>query len=234
MSVSAPLHRYEHLFIGGAWVSPRDGSVVESIDPSNGRPWAAVAFGGPGDVDLAVTAAREALAGPWGRMPGHERAALLHRLAGLYRQHAPQLAPLETRDNGRALRETRIDTGAHPRWFEYYAALAETLSGRTIPVDAGVHAFTTRLPVGVVGAITPWNVPLMAAVWKLAPALAAGCTVVLKPAEQTPVTTLELAKLIEAAGFPPGVVNVVPGGPEVGAALVAHPGVNKISFTGEG
>jgi len=234
MSASPPLHRYEHLFIGGAWVSPRDGSVVESIDPSTGRPWAAVAFGGPGDVDIAVTAAREALAGPWGRMPGHERAALLHRLAGLYRQHAPQLAPLETRDNGRALRETRIDTGAHPRWFEYYAALAETLSGRTIPVDAGVHAFTTRLPVGVVGAITPWNVPLMAAVWKLAPALAAGCTVVLKPAEQTPVTTLELARLIEAAGFPPGVVNVVPGGPEVGAALVAHPGVNKISFTGEG
>ncbi len=234
MPESTSLQRYEHLYIGGAWVAPRDGAVVESIDPSTGRPWAAVAFGGPGDIERAVAAARDALAGPWGHMAGHERAALLHRLAGLYRQHAPQLAPLETRDNGRALRETRLDTGAHPRWFEYYAALAETLGGRTIPFDESVHAFTTRLPVGVVGAITPWNVPLMSAVWKLAPALAAGCTVVLKPAEQTPVTTLELAKLVEAAGFPPGVVNVVPGGPEVGAALVAHPGVDKISFTGEG
>ncbi|MGJ4730119.1 aldehyde dehydrogenase [Luteimonas sp. SDU101] len=234
MPESTSLQRYEHLYIGGAWVRPRDGAVVESLDPSTGRPWAAVAFGGPADIDRAVAAARDALAGPWGRMAGHERAALLHRLAGLYRQHAPRLAPLETRDNGRALRETRMDTGAHPRWFEYYAALAETLGGRTIPFDDSVHAFTTRLPVGVVGAITPWNVPLMSAVWKLAPALAAGCTVVLKPAEQTPVTTLELAKLIEAAGFPPGVVNVVPGGPEAGAALVAHPGVDKISFTGEG
>ncbi|MCW5579791.1 MAG: aldehyde dehydrogenase [Luteimonas sp.] len=231
---TSSLLRYEHLFIGGAWVAPQDGGIVQSLDPSSGRPWASVAFGGPRDIDRAVDAARSALAGPWRRMPGHERAALLHRLADLYRQHAPELAVLETRDNGRALRETRLDTGAHPRWFQYYASLAETLAGRTIPVDDSVHAFTTRVPVGVVGAITPWNVPLMSAVWKLAPALAAGCTVVLKPAEQTPVTSLELAKLVEAAGFPPGVVNVVPGGPEVGAALVAHPHVNKISFTGEG
>lgn len=228
------LRRYEQLFIGGNWVAPNDGHLVQSVDPATGRPWASVAFGGPADIDHAVGAAREALAGPWRRLPGHERAALLHRLAALYRDHASELATLETRDNGRALRETRLDTGAHPRWFQYYASLAETLAGRTIPIDDSVHAFTSRLPVGVVGAITPWNVPLMAAVWKLAPALAAGCTVVLKPAEHTSVTTLELARLIEAAGFPPGVVNVVPGGPDTGAALVAHPDVNKISFTGEG
>lgn len=233
---SAQLARYEHLFIDGRWVAPVDGRIERSIDPSNGRPWAEVAFGGAADIDRAVDAARRAFdEGPWRRMPGHERAALLRRLAELYRERAPELARLESRDNGRAIRESRVDVGAHPQWYLYYAGLAEQLSGRTIPFDDSVHAFTSRLPVGVVGAITPWNVPLMAATWKLAPALAAGCTVVLKPAEQTPVTSLELARLIEAAGFPPGVVNVVPGdGPGAGARLAAHPDVNKIAFTGEG
>ena len=230
----AALAQYPHLFIGGQWVAPLDGERVQSIDPATGQPWAEVAFAGPGDVERAVAAAREAFRGPWRRLPGHERAALLRRLAELYQQHAPELARIESRDNGRALRESRVDVGAHHQWLHWYASLADKLSGRMIPFDDSVHAFTSRLPVGVVAAITPWNVPLMSAIWKLAPALAAGCTVILKPAEHTPVSSLELARLVEAAGLPPGVVNVIPGGPEVGAALVAHPGVDKVSFTGEG
>ncbi len=229
------LAQYPRLFIGGQWLAPTDGALVDSLDPATGRPWARVAFGGAGDIDRAVAAAREAFAGPWSRLPGHERAALLRKLAELYRDNVERLARLESRDCGRAIRESRMDLGAHPQWFHWYASLADKLSGRTIPLDDSVHVFTSRLPVGVVGAIIPWNVPLLMAVWKLAPVLATGCTVVLKPAEHTPVTALELAKLVEAAGFPPGVVNVVPGtGPVAGARLVAHPDVDKIAFTGEG
>ncbi|KRD95912.1 aldehyde dehydrogenase [Bosea sp. Root381] len=230
------LARYEHLFIGGEWVAPEDGGFIESIDPSTGRVWAVAAYGGPRDIDKAVAAARAALEGPWGRMPGHERAALLRRFADLYRDNAAELAMLETRDNGRALRETRVDAGGHHLGYHWWASLADKASGRTIPFDDSVHAFTTRVPVGVVGAITPWNVPLMAAAWKLGPALAAGCTVVLKPAEQTPVTSLALGRLFEQAGFPPGVVNIVPGYGRDGAGerLTAHPDVDKITFTGEG
>ena len=169
-------------------------------------------------------------------MPGHERAALLRRFADLYRDRAGELAVLETRDSGRALRESRADVGSHANAYHWYASLADKHSGRTIPIDDSVHAFTTRVPVGVVGAITPWNVPLMAALWKLGPALAAGCTVVLKPAEQTPVSSLELGRIFEQAGFPEGVVNIVPGYGRDGAGerLVRHPDVAKIAFTGEG
>jgi aldehyde dehydrogenase (NAD+) len=222
--------------MGGEWVAPIDGGLMESIDPSTGQPWAIVAYGGPQDIDRAVAAAREALQGPWGRMPGHERAALLRRFADLYAARARDLAVLETRDSGRALREARTDIGGHANGYHWWASMADKASGRTIPVDDSVHAFTTRVPVGVVGAITPWNVPLMAAAWKLGPALAAGCTVVLKPAEQTPVTSLELGRLFEEAGFPAGVVNIVPGYGKDGAGerLVTHPGVDKIAFTGEG
>lgn len=228
--------RYPHLFIGGEWVEPQDGGVIESIDPSTGRPWAHVAFGGRKDVDRAVAAARAALDGPWGRMSGHERAALLYRLADIYQRRAPELAVLESRDSGRAIRESRADVGAHHNWYRWFASLADKIWGRTILFDDSVHAFTSRLPVGVVGAITPWNAPMLTTSWKLGPALVTGCTVVLKPAELTPVTALELAKMIEEAGFPAGVVNVVPGYGHDGAGehLVAHPGVDKIAFTGEG
>lgn len=230
------LARYDHLYIGGAWVAPDDGGFIESIDPSTGKPWALVAYGGPRDIDKAVEAARAALRGPWGRMPGHERAALLRRFADLYRERVGDLAVLETRDSGRALREARADISSHPTGYHWWASLADKAAGRTIPVDDSVHAYTSKVPVGVVGAITPWNVPLMAAAWKLGPALAAGCTVVLKPAEQTPVTSLRLGRLFEDAGFPPGVVNIVPGYGKDGAGerLVAHPDVDKIAFTGEG
>ncbi|WBU63640.1 aldehyde dehydrogenase [Paracoccus aerodenitrificans] len=228
--------RLDHLFIGGEWSPPEDGGEINSIDPSTGRVWAVVASGGKGDVDRAVASARAALEGPWGHMPGHERAALMRRFADLYQARAGDLAEIEARDSGRAIRETRADIGSHHHGYHWWASLADKAAGRTIPFDDTVHAFTSRVPVGVVAAITPWNVPLMAAAWKLGPALAAGCTVVIKPAEQTPVGTLELGKLFEAAGFPPGVVNIVPGygAGDVGEWLVAHPGVDKVAFTGEG
>lgn len=228
--------RFDRLYIGGEWVLPEEGGMIESIDPSTGAVWALVARAGRGDVDRAVAAARAALEGPWGTMPGHERAALMRRFADLYQARAGELAELESRDSGRAIREARADIGSHHNGYHWWASLADKASGRTIPFDNTVHAFTSRVPVGVVAAITPWNVPLMAAAWKLGPALAAGCSVVLKPAEQTPVGTLELGRLFEAAGFPPGVVNIVPGygGGDVGEWLVAHPGVNKVAFTGEG
>ena len=227
--------RFDRLFINGEWVSPTDGGLRGSIDPATGQDWGEVAFGGKADIDRAVAAAREACNGPWRRMPGWERAALLRKLADLYATQVEALAQIETQDNGRAIRESRLDIGSHSNYYHWFASLADKLSGRTIPIDDSVHAFTSRVPIGVVGTITPWNVPLMAAAWKLGPALAAGCTVVLKPAEQTPASSLALARIFEEAGFPPGVVNVVPGdGPVAGAQLVAHPDVDKIAFTGEG
>ena len=227
--------RFDRLFINGEWVEPVDGGVRGSIDPATGKSWGEVAYGGAADIDAAVAAARAAFEGPWRSMPGHERAALLRKFADLYATQVEPLATIETRDNGRAIRESRGDIGLHSQYYHWFASLADKLSGRTIPFDDTVHAFTTRIPAGVVGTITPWNVPLMAAAWKLGPALAAGCTVVLKPAEQTPASSLALARIFEEAGFPPGVVNVVPGdGPVAGAHLVAHPQVDKIAFTGEG
>ncbi|MFT3975559.1 MAG: aldehyde dehydrogenase [Sphingomonas bacterium] len=223
------------LYIGGQWVKPGDGGVIDTVDPSTGQPWAKVAIGGAADIDRAVAAAREAFEGPWRRKPAWERAGLIRRLAELYREQAPHLAELETRDCGRALRETRADLGAHAQWYQWFASLADKSEGRTMPLDADIHAFTTKLPVGVVGAVTPWNAPLLTACWKLGAALAAGCTVVLKPSEFTAVTSLELARIVDAAGLPPGVVNVVPGrGADAGVRLVEHRGVDKISFTGSG
>ncbi|MDO8411497.1 MAG: aldehyde dehydrogenase [Phenylobacterium sp.] len=227
--------QFDRLFIGGEWVAPLDGGLRASIDPATGRSWGQVAYGGVQDIDRAVAAARAAFEGPWGRLAGWERAAMLRRFADLYATQVEALAQVESQDNGRAIRESRADIGLHPQYFHWFASLADKLDGRTIPLDDAVHAFTSRVPVGVVGAITPWNVPLMAATWKLGPALAAGCTVVLKPAEQTPASSLALAHLVEAAGLPPGVVNMVPGdGASAGARLATHPDVAKISFTGSG
>lgn len=224
--------RFDRLYIGGEWVSA---DVRPSIDPATGEAWGEVAYGCEQDIDRAVNAARAALEGPWRKMAGWQRAALLRNFADLYATQVEALAQIESRDNGRAIREARGDIGMHPQYYHWFASLADKIGGRTIPIDDSVHAFTSRLAAGVVGTITPWNVPLMAAAWKLGPALAAGCTVVLKPAEQTPASSLALAHLFEAAGFPPGVVNVVPGdGPVAGARLVTHPRVDKIAFTGEG
>ncbi|WP_322029274.1 aldehyde dehydrogenase [Paraburkholderia sp. J76] len=229
----AALPRYEHLYINGEWVKPLDGELIESIDPATGRPWAIAPMGGPADIDRAVAAARAAFNGPWRRIPGHDRAALLRRFADLFSAAIPELAVIESRDNGNLVREHRASLTAQVHWYQWFASLADKAQGTTIPIDDCVHAFTSRVPVGVVGAVIPWNAPLLATCLKIGAALAAGCTLVVKPAEQTPVSALELARLIHEAGFPPGVFNVVPGfGRTAGAHLVMHPDVNKISFTG--
>lgn len=232
MADPTPLKRYEHLYINGEWVKPIDGELIESIDPATGTPWAIAPMGGARDIDRAVATARQAF-GAWGRKPGHERAALLRRLAELFGAAIPELAVIESRDNGNLVREHRASLTAQVQWYQWFASLADKAQGSTIPIDDSVHAFTTRVPIGVVGAIIPWNAPLLATCLKIGAALAAGCTLVVKPAHQTPVSALELARLIHEAGFPPGVFNVVPGyGNTAGARLVEHPDVNKISFTG--
>jgi acyl-CoA reductase-like NAD-dependent aldehyde dehydrogenase len=193
-----------------------------------------VASADAADVDRAVRAARRAFEGVWNKTSARDRGRLLYRLAQLIERDADRLAQLETSDNGKPIRESRhIDLPQVIETFEYFAGWATKLEGETIPVAGSMFNYTLREPVGVCGQIIPWNFPLLMCAWKLAPALAAGNTCVLKPAEQTPVTAMELAKLIEEAGFPPGVVNIVPGfGETAGAALAGHPGVDKLAFTG--
>jgi len=232
--MSQDLYRSEKLYIDGAFVDPVDGEIIGSVDPSTGKVWALAAMGGERDIDLAVAAAKRALKGPWGRMPAAERANILRRLGQIYKENAPRLAELESRDNGQPLRDTSVSIAGHPQWYNYYAGLAEHIEGRNVQIDPNAHIFTSRHPVGVVGAIIPWNAPLTTTTWKLVTALAAGCTIVIKPAEQTPVTAMELARLVHLAGVPAGVVNVVPGyGPVAGARLGTSPDVNLVSFTGE-
>ncbi|MDB5396584.1 MAG: aldehyde dehydrogenase [Rhodospirillales bacterium] len=232
--MSDDLLRHEKLFIGGEWVAPRDGEVVASINPSTGKEWATAAYAGVGDIDRAVEAANDAFRGPWRKMSGTDRSNILRKLGDLYAANAGRLAELESRDNGMPIRDSRAGIAGHAQYYYYYSGLAANISGRNIQMDPSVHVYTSREPVGVVGAITPWNAPLQTVMWKLAPALATGCTIVLKVAEQTPITAFELAKLADEAGVPKGVINVVPGlGATAGAHLVAHPNVNKISFTGE-
>ncbi|MCG3754024.1 aldehyde dehydrogenase family protein [Amycolatopsis sp. Poz14] len=226
------LRRFDRLYVGGEWVAAIDGEPIQSIDPATGRPWAVVAAGGAADVDRAVEAARAAFPA-WRRTPGHERAALLRRFADLFRDALPELIEAECRDTGTPVTDLRVSLPAQVQWYHWFASLADKTQGTTIPFDDSVHAFTAKVPVGVVGAIVPWNAPLLATCLKLGAALAAGCAVVVKPAEQTPVSALLLARIADEAGFPPGVVNVVNGtGARVGARLVAHPDVDKISFTG--
>ncbi len=232
--MSEDLFRNEKLFIGGDWVAPTDGEVIASINPSTGKEWATAAYAGKGDIDRAVAAANEARRGPWAKMTGTDRSNILRKLGDLYAANAGRLAELESSDNGMPIRDSRAGIAGHPQYYYYYSGLAVNIRGSNIQADPGVHVYTTREPVGVVGMITPWNAPLQTVMWKMAPALAAGCTMVIKPAEQTPVTAFELAKLAEQAGVPKGVINVVPGlGATAGAHLVGHKDVNKISFTGE-
>jgi len=209
-------------------------SGFESIDPYTGQGWATVPEASEQDVDDAVAAARAALSGPWGTMTGRERAALIRRLGELIIEEADALAIAETQDNGKLLREMGGQVRGLPAWYDYYAGLADKIDGRV--VDTGRNDFfgyVQRGPVGVVGAILPWNSPLLLLTFKLAPALAAGCTVVAKPSEQAPVSILRLAELFERAGFPPGVFNTVSGqSRKVGEWLVGHPGVDRVTFTG--
>jgi aldehyde dehydrogenase (NAD+) len=228
------VERHDALFVGGEWVSARSGRTISSVDPATEQVWAEVAEADAADVDAAVAAARSALSGPWAACTPAARGALLLRLADLVRRDADVLAAVESRDNGKPVRDTRGEMMRAADWFTYFAGAADKVLGAQVPLGPTAHAYTRREPVGVVGAILPWNSPISLSSWKLAPALAAGNAVVLKPAELTPVSALYLARLVSEAGFPPGVVNVVPGYGEVaGAALAAHPDVDKISFTGE-
>src|SRR5690242_9513194 len=222
------------MLIGGKAVDAASGATFESHNPYTGRPWAVVPDGGPADVDAAVAAARAALDGEWGSMTGFARAALMRRLADLIAANAERLARLEVNDSGKLYREMIGQLNGLGGWYQYFAGLADKIEGRQIPSPSpGYLVYTRREPVGVVAAITPWNSPLLLMTWKVAPALAAGCTVVVKPSEHAPVSTLGFAELITEAGFPPGVVNVVTGrSRDTGAALAAHPGVDKVAFTG--
>jgi aldehyde dehydrogenase (NAD+) len=224
---------HDRLFIGGEWVAPRSGRLIESIDPATEEVWARVAEADASDVDDAVAAARKALSGPWSKFEPSKRGALIHRLGSLLLANADRLARIESRDNGKPFRDTKGEMQRAADWLFFFAGAADKLNGQQIPFRPDALAYTRREPVGVVAAILPWNSPILLCCWKLGPALAAGNTVVIKPAEQTPASALEIAKLVEEAGFPAGVINVVPGyGAVAGAALAAHKGVNKISFTG--
>ncbi len=223
------------MHVDGASREPSGGEWFETEDPFRGEVWAEVARGNADDVDAAVTAAHAAFtSGPWHEMTATQRGALLHRLGDAVAAHASELAETEVRDNGKLWVEMFGQLNYLPQWFHYYGGLADKLEGSVLPLDKpGFFAYTRKEPVGVVGIITPWNSPLLLLAWKLAPALAAGCTVVIKPSEFTSASTLELVRVLEEAGLPPGVVNVVTGlGAEVGSPLVQHPLVRKISFTG--
>ncbi|MGW6456777.1 aldehyde dehydrogenase family protein [Streptomyces sp. NPDC055078] len=235
------LDRVGPMLIDGTWVESIDGGTLDSVDPRSGQVIAAVSAGGAQDVDRAVVAARRALTSPaWARTTGEQRGRLLWKLADALEAHAEEFAQLEAIDQGKPqLAALGVDVPLAAGQFRFMAGLADKIEGKTVEAtvpyapDARYHTYTRREPVGVAGLIIPWNFPLNMAAWKLAPSLAAGCTVVLKPAEQTPLSALRLAELIVEVGFPPGVVNVVPGlGETAGAALAAHPDVDKIAFTG--
>ncbi|NMN93886.1 aldehyde dehydrogenase [Antrihabitans stalactiti] len=222
------------LVIGGKPVDAASRATFESQNPYTGEAWAILADGAPEDVDAAVAAARSALNGEWGATTGFVRAQLLRRLGDLIGDNAERLAQLEVNDSGKLYREMIGQMSALTSWFHYYSGLADKVEGRQIPVpNPNYLVYTRKEPVGVVAAITPWNSPLLLLVWKLAPALAAGCTMVVKPSEHASASTVALAELFDEAGFPPGVLNVVTSqSPEVGAALAGHPGVDKVAFTG--
>jgi acyl-CoA reductase-like NAD-dependent aldehyde dehydrogenase len=221
------------LFIAGESVEPVSGEVRELTEPATGEPLAKVAIAGEADIDRAVEAARAALAGPWAKTPPTERSRLLPVLADAMTANRNELAELETRNVGKAISSVKAELAGATESFRFYASAIASIAGRSNPVGGSLLFYSLKEPVGVAGQIVPWNYPLMMATWKLAPALAAGCTVVLKPDPATPLTALRLAELATEVGIPEGVVNVLPAdGPTAGAYLVRHPGVDKIAFTG--
>jgi acyl-CoA reductase-like NAD-dependent aldehyde dehydrogenase len=221
------------LFIGGELVEPASGEIRELTEPATGEPLAKAAIAGEADIDRAVEAARGALAGPWAKTPPTERSRLLHALADAMAANRKELAELETRNVGKAISSAKAELAGATENFRFYASAIASIAGRSNPVGGSLLFYSLKEPVGVAGQIVPWNYPLMMATWKLAPALAAGCTVVLKPDPATPLTALRLAELATEVGIPEGVVNIVPAdGPTTGAYLVRHPGVDKIAFTG--
>ena len=223
------------LLIDGKWVPASTGKTFDSIDPATGEVLARVAEGEKADIDLAVKAARRAFeSGPWPKMSASERGRVIWKIADLIEQNTEEFAELETLDNGKPISVSRVaDVPLAVDLFRYMAGWATKIEGSTIPISGPFFAYTRREPIGVVGQIIPWNFPLLMAAWKLGPALATGCTIVLKPAEQTPLSALRLGELAVEAGLPPGVLNIVTGfGETAGAALAAHPDVDKIAFTG--
>ncbi len=225
------------LLINGEWVESTGGRMLDTVNPANGEVSTQIPAGTAEDVDRAVAAARKAFddpAGAWQKMPATERGRLLWRLSDLIEQNIDELAELETLDNGKPIFESRyVDLPMVVDVFRYYAGFATKIHGETINARPNAFTYTLREPIGVVGAIIPWNFPLLLASWKLGPALATGNTVVIKPAEQTSLTLLRVGQLMMEAGLPPGVVNIVTGlGPTVGAAIAKHPGVDKVAFTG--
>ena len=221
------------LWIGGEEVPAADGRTFETIDPATGDVITEVAQGGPEDADRAVAAAREALDGGWRTLSPAKRAGLIYSFAEALKADLGDLAELESLDNGKPVGYAKGDVAAAVNHLRYYAGWPTKIEGETIPVSTpDVLCYTRREPVGVCAQIVPWNFPVLMSTWKLAPALAAGCTLILKPAEQTPLTGLRLGQLAQEAGIPDGVVNVLTGDGETGAALVDHEGVNKVAFTG--
>lgn len=223
------------MYIDGEWVAARSGTTFDSYEPATGKAWCRVPDAGIDDVDDAVLAAQQAFeASAWAGLTATARGKLLYRLGELIVEHGEELAQLESRDNGKLIRETRGQVGYLPEFFFYNAGLADKVVGETLPLDkTDMFGATVRVPLGVVAAIVPWNSPLYLTAIKLAPALAAGNTVVIKPSEHASASLIKLMRLVEQAGFPPGVVNLVTGfGPTSGAALTSHPLVRKIAFTG--
>src|SRR5450631_175133 len=239
-NVSQFIAKTHKLLINGKWVDAASGKTFPTYNPATGEVLSRVAEGDKEDVNRAVKAARAAFeTGPWSKITPSQRGRMIWKLGDLIEQHLEEFAQIESLDNGKPLTVASVaDVPLAADLFRYMAGWATKIEGNTIPISAGCGKarflpYTVREPVGVVGQIIPWNFPLLMAVWKLAPALAAGCTVVLKAAEQTPMTALRLGELIQEAGFPPGVVNILTGfGETAGAALAAHPDVDKVAFTG--
>lgn len=222
------------MYIDGQWVAPTSGEYLETVDPYTAKPWALVPRGNAEDADRAIQAAHRAFKeGPWGRMHPSARGRIISKFGDLIEANADALAEIEVRDNGRLLAEMRHQIRYIPRWYHYYAGLADKIEGAVHPCDKDALSFSRHEPLGVCVGIVPWNAPLFLFSLKAAPALAAGCTLVMKPAEYTSATALKLMELVDEAGFPPGVINVVTGyGPEVGEPLVTHPLTRHVGFTG--
>ena len=221
------------LFINGESAEPATGEVRDLREPATGEPLARAAVANEADVDRAVEAATGALAGDWGKTPPTERSRLLHAFADALVANRKELAELESRNVGKAISSVKAELAQAVENFRFYASAIASIGGRSNPIGGSLLFYSLKEPVGVCGQIVPWNYPLMMTTWKLAPALAAGCTVVLKPDSATPLSALRMAQLASEVGFPPGAINVVPGpGPTVGAHIVKHPGIAKVAFTG--
>ena len=233
-TVTPPVVKDQALFINGRFVDSISGKTFPAINPATGATLCQVAEGDKADVDLAVQAARAALeTGPWAKMDAVERGRLMFKLADLVEKNAEELAVLEAYNSGKTIRDSRGDMQGVCNTLRYYAGWADKIEGRTVPIRGNFLSYTLRQPIGVVGQIIPWNFPLLMLAWKWGPALACGNTIVMKPAEQTPLTALRIAELTLDAGFPNGVINIINGyGETAGQALVVHPSVDKIAFTG--